>query len=197
MNFTVHLGLAKGLVAAGVLAAFAGPAEASTIVYDLTGTGLFSGTVTLGSFPDPPYLVTAADITLNDPAAGNPVFNNVQIVEYGSLYADSGYAGALILDAAGDYLEFFYLTNYSNDKANSGNMDLSVCSDVGPPVCMGDESITQIGSQAFVFLGGSLDPESATITPPAATPEPSPLLPLSTGILSVAAFLQLRRGASL
>jgi hypothetical protein len=78
VNIVKHLNSVKCLTLAGALAASASFAHATPILFDLTGVntsaGSLTGTVTIDSITD---LVTAADITFNDAAAGNPVFTNI------------------------------------------------------------------------------------------------------------------------
>ena len=56
----------------------AGLAHANTITYDLIGVntsqGTLTGTVSINSLTD---RITAADITFNDAAVGDPVFTNI------------------------------------------------------------------------------------------------------------------------
>jgi hypothetical protein len=187
--FTITLfGLGLGV------AAHATPITAGT--YDLTDTTMtagstaytLTGTVTIGSNG----LMTAADITLNDAALGNPVFDVISSTGGPAGYnpvADFGY-----VTTAGNTAQLYL--SYLTTLDGSGNID--VCT-VGSSCNGYQDSYGQIyGYSAFGYNpvdldgGGSLD--SAPVTLPAAvTPEPRSLALLGTGIFGLATVLRKRR----
>ena len=181
------LGLGLGV------AAHATPITAGT--YDLTDTTItagstsytLTGTVTIGS----DGLMTAADVTLNDSALGDPVFDVISSTGGPAGYnpvADFGYV-TTANNSAQLYLS--YLTTLD------GSGDIDLCTVGGS--CNGyQDSYSQIyGASDFGYNpvdldGGSLD--TAPVTPPeAVTPEPASLALLGTGIIGVATALRKRR----
>ena len=177
------------------VAAHATPIAAGT--YDLTDTTMtgggtaytLTGTVTIGSNG----LMTAADITLNDAALGDPVFDVVTgtggpagydpVADYGYVDTTGGTTGQLYLS---------YLTTLNG----SGNIGLCT---VGSSCNSYQDSYGQIfGASSFgyglVHLNGGGSFDVAAVTPPAAvTPEPRSLALLGTGIFGVAGILRRRR----
>ena len=181
------LGLGLGV------AAHATPITAGT--YDLTDTTItagstsytLTGTVTIGS----DGLMTAADVTLNDSALGDPVFDVISSTGGPAGYnpvADFGYV-TTANNSAQLYLS--YLTTLD------GSGDIDLCTVGGS--CNGyQDSYSQIygafdfGYNPVDLDGGSLD--TAPVTPPeAVTPEPASLALLGTGIIGVATALRKRR----
>jgi PEP-CTERM motif len=184
---TSLLGLAFGV------AAHATPITAGT--YDLTDATItaghtdytLTGTITIGSNG----LMTAADITLNDAALGNPVFD--VITTAGGPAGFNPIADFAFVRTAGNtaQLELQYLTTLDA----SGNIDL--CTVVGNCNRFQDSNSEIFVPSSFGFNpvdlnGGSFD--SAPVTPPAAvTPEPASLALLGTGILGLATAFRKRQ----
>jgi PEP-CTERM motif len=167
-------------------AAHATPITAGS--YELTGTTItagstaysLTGTVTVGSNG----LFTAADITLNDAALGDPVFDVIS-----STGGPAGFdpvADFAYVTTAGNSAQLYlsYLTTLNG----SGNINL--CTVGGS--CNGyQDSYGQVyAASAFGFNpvdlnGGTFD--TAPVTPPVAvTPEPASLALLGIGIVAVA-----------
>ena len=80
MNSTRPCNFVKHIILVGLLAVSSSIAHATSITYNLIGVttsaGTVSGTVAIDSITD---LITAANITFNDAAAGNPVFSQITV----------------------------------------------------------------------------------------------------------------------
>jgi hypothetical protein len=186
------LGLGLGLGVAAHATPITAIAAGTYNLTDATITGgntvySLTGTVTLNSFG----LVSAADITLNDPALGNPVFDVVTVATFGGF---NPVADIAFVQTAGNtaQLELQYLT--TTDA--SGNIDL--CTVAGNCNPFQDSNAQIFGASAFGFnpvdlnSGGSFD-AAPSMLPPAVTPEPASLALLGTGIIGLATVLRKRQ----
>ena len=157
-------------------------AVADTITYNLTGVttsaGSLTGTVNIDSVT---HLVTGANITFNDAAAGNPVFNNIGSPNTWSDIGQDYISGPSNSPLNyGGQIALYHLTD------NLGIGSLSLCTG-GAPCNQSSYAQAYVSSGSggpFYITAGSLNP--ADEMPIAATPEPSSLALLGTGLLALA-----------
>jgi hypothetical protein len=170
-----------------VMTASAGVASATTMTYNLVGVttsaGKITGTVSINTATD---LVTSADITFDDLAIGDPVFNNIGTPNtYNELGQDyiSGVSDSPL--NYGGQIALYY------DTANIGSGgDLGIC--LQSTACgteVDQDSYVQAyfsgGTGSFNITGGQLVPMLAKVV----APEPSTLILMGTGILGLAALM--------
>lgn len=160
-------------------------------IYNLTGVTVSAGvntyTITGSVTLDSAGLLTAADLTLNDPSLSSPdpVFNTIS-----STGGPAGYDPladfAYITTAAGGQLYLSYLTTFDA----SGNIDLCIAS-------AGDCNSYQASYSHLNFASpfgyNNVDLNNGTMDPSvSATPEPSSLVLIATGVVGLAGVVRKR-----
>lgn len=182
----------KSLSLVAVLAA-SGVCHASTITFDLvdvnTSAGTLTGTVNIDTATK---LVTSADITFNYAAVGSPIFTTISSsAAYNGIGQDfiSGPSNSP-LNYGGHWALYF-------DTANLGFGNLDICLRGGACGLYGSpgsyaqvyNSIRGADRGPIYITSGELDPDAASRSDTAPTPEPPSLILLGTGILFSAALL--------
>ncbi|MDR3744703.1 MAG: PEP-CTERM sorting domain-containing protein [Acidobacteriaceae bacterium] len=174
----------------GLLAVSSSIAHATSITYNLIGVttsaGTVTGTVAIDSTTD---LITAANITFNDAAVGNPVFSQITVAN-----AYNGLSQEYISGASNSALNWGGQIALYFNTASIGTGDLNLCLYVGSCGTESNQaSFVQVYANSglggpFDITSGSLDPVSTgtSQSSPSAAPEPSTLFLLGTGILAVA-----------
>ena len=185
------------LVLLGALAAFPGFARASSITYNLVGVTTSAGTVTgTVAIDTTSHLVTAANITFNDAAAGNPVFTNI-----GSPNAHNGLGQDYISGPSNSPLNFGGQIALYYNTANIGSGNLALCLAIGPCGTQSNQPssvqpyVSNGNGGPFTITGGELDvagPIGSVDTPAAETPEPASLWLMGTGLLGIAVLWRRR-----
>ena len=183
--------LLKSLSLVALLAVSSAPAQASSISFNLVNVNSTAGTLTgTIDIDTATRLVTAADISMDDPSGGFPIFTTIA-----STAASNGLTASVISGPStsphnsGAQLALYF------DDTNLGLGNLSICLIGGSCGLYGSP-----GSYAQIFLSSSHDGpfyltsgELNLVTPstPAAAPtsEPSSLLLLGTGIAGCAAMM--------
>jgi hypothetical protein len=182
MNSTRPCNFVKHIILVGLLAVSSSIAHATSITYNLIGVttsaGTVSGTVAIDSITD---LITDANITFNDAAAGNPVFSQITVAN-----AYNGLSQEYISGPSNSPLNYGGQIALYFNTASIGTGNLNLCLYVGScGIESNQASLVQVYASngqdgPFDITSGSLNPAST------ATPEPSTLFLLGTGILVIA-----------
>jgi hypothetical protein len=180
----------KSLSLVTLLAAATLSSQAASTTYNLanasSSAGTLTGTVDIDSATG---LITSANITFNDIAAGGPLFTNV-----GSTAAYNGISQAFVSGASNGPLNYGGQLALYFDTSNIGLGNLPICVAAGPcglygsPGSYAQVYVSNANGGPFYLTSGELDLQRPAVDPAPAA-EPPSLILLGTGILFAALSL--------